>query len=178
MLEHHRVPREDGRHDHVDGGEERVVPRRQVEDDAERLAHDAALAAFLVENDVRERGLGGAGQVAGALGHPGDLVAGLPQGLAHHAGDVGGDALAGGLQGVHRAQAERGAIGHRAPGPGAGGGAGGVEGAIDGGPVGERDAGGFGERVGVVDEEIGHGRFVYRSPRGGATGCGRRWEPR
>ena len=91
MLDDDRIAREHRRHDDVDGGEQRVVPRGQVENDAERLFHDAALEARLdPRNDVGQTFLGDARHVARAKGHPVDLASRLGKRLAHHGRDVAG----------------------------------------------------------------------------------------
>ena len=75
VLHDHRVAREHRRHHHVHRREQRVVPRRQVEHDAQRLLHDAPLEARLGrQHDVRERRVGDGDHVAGAPGHARELA--------------------------------------------------------------------------------------------------------
>ena len=74
MLQHHRVARHQRRDDRVDGGEIGIVPRRDREDHAERVAPDVAHEAVLGAGiDVGQRLLGDADHVAGALLEPAQL---------------------------------------------------------------------------------------------------------
>ena len=156
MLDDDGVPREHGRHDDVDGREERVVPRGKVDDDAERFLHDAPLEAFLRNDDVGERALRDAGHVASAQGHPRDLVLPLSDGLAHHARDVEGN-LAPAL--LHRGgrvldDDEALAEGHLAKGGECGSGP--IEREGNAGVIRELDGARGLERVGIVDYELVH----------------------
>ena len=92
VLDQHGIAGEERRDDHVDGDEERVVPRGDVERDAQRLVADEALEAVLRrERLVGERRLRQPAHGLRAIDHRADLVLGLLERLAHLAGDVEGD---------------------------------------------------------------------------------------
>jgi phosphoribosyl-AMP cyclohydrolase len=177
VLQENGVAGQHRRDDAVDGGEQRVVPGRQVEDHPQRLTHDAPLEAGEGgENHVGERALGERHHRPGARRAGLHLAEGLREGLAHHARDVGGDGAGVGLQLRDGSLAQGHALVQRARPPGARGVVHAIEGDPDAGVVGQRHlAGGLaGERI--VDDEnakIAHGppsiaRVRSRSsPRGG-----------
>ncbi len=97
----------------VHGGEERVVPRGQIEHDAEGRLRDAALEAFLRrEHDVGERLLRDLLHVAPAPCHAFDLATRLRERLAHLPRDVLRDLLGACLELRERPIAERDALLH------------------------------------------------------------------
>jgi hypothetical protein len=159
VLHDHGVAGENRGDDGVHRREERVVPRREIEHDAQRRLHDAALEAVLGrERDVLEGGLGDRHHVPRATGHPRHLAPGLAQRLAHHARDVRGDGVDVFLHPRRGALADRDALGDRAGAEGAGGGLCAVESRGDDRLVREREAAGdvAGERV-VDGEGCAHG---------------------
>jgi hypothetical protein len=92
VLDDDRVAREQGGDDDVHRDEERVVPRGDVEHDAEGLVADIAGEIGLFGDVfVLEGILGDVDHVAGAGEHAVDLAPGEGDGFAHLAGDVGGD---------------------------------------------------------------------------------------
>ena len=114
MLHHDRVARQDCRHHHVHRGEQRIVPRGQIEHHAERRLGDAPHEPRLVaRDDVGQRLFGDARHVARTKRHPIDLAARLSQGLAHHGGDVPRDVVGASHHRIGRREHERNAVSNR-----------------------------------------------------------------
>ena len=98
VLQEHRVAGHQRREDRVDGGEVRIVPRRDDQHDAERLAlHIAAEARLLLRHERRQRLLGDRRHVARALLEPA-LLAAEAHRPAHLPGELRHDLV------VHREQ--------------------------------------------------------------------------
>jgi hypothetical protein len=118
VFDQHRVPREERRHDHVDGDQKGVVPGGDVQHDSKRLVADEPLEPRL----GRERlvGQGGFRQPAHglrAIDHGRDLVLGLLEGLAHLAGDVERDLVGHGPERGDHLTHEAHPLGDRRPAP-------------------------------------------------------------
>ena len=96
LLEQHRIARDQRRHDRVHGRQIRVVPGRDGEDDAHRLAHDIAFKsrARIDRNDGRQRGLRDLGHIARALLDAAKLALTVADGTAHLPGQFLRDLLA------------------------------------------------------------------------------------
>ena len=118
VLEHDGVAGDQRRDDGVDRGQERVVPGRDDEDEAERLAgEDAAEAVAVLDHLRRQRALGDPGHVGGALAHAAHLAA-VADRAAHLPGELGDEV---GVDPVEPGDAlldERDPLGERAGGPG------------------------------------------------------------
>ena len=118
VLDQHGVAREQRRHDHVDGDQERIVPGRDVEHDAQRLAADEPVESRLGrEGLVGERRLRQPAHRLGAVDHRVDLVPRLLEGLPHLPGDVDRDLIRHGPERGHHLPHGLHAPGHRHPAP-------------------------------------------------------------
>ncbi len=158
VLHHDRVAGEHGRDDAVDRRQERVVPRRRIEHDAERGLGDAPLEPlFRRQRDVGERRLGDRHHVARASRHPAYFPLRLRERLPHHPCDVGGDRIGARVECGEDPLTQRDSVGEGRRAPRTRGGMGAIEDGADARVVSELDGAGdvAGERV--VDGEIGHG---------------------
>ncbi len=182
MLHDDRVAGEDRGDDAVDRREEGIVPRRQVEHDAEGLAHDAPFEARRGRQDhVGQRALRDGHHVPCPGGRPPHLAAGLRDGLAHHARDALGDRLGRGLHRFHRSLAECDPLGEGRGPPRPGLRAGTVQDGVDGLVVRQLDLARDLSSERVVDFEakrafgVGHGRVSLprhdRGSRGASAGA-------
>ena len=108
MFEDDGVSREHGRHDDVQRDKQRIVPRGDVEHDAERFVADVAFEpGDLGDVFVRERFLRDADHVFGAFDEPVHFAARLLDGLAHLARRVRGDLVGHCLERVDEPAAQR-----------------------------------------------------------------------
>jgi hypothetical protein len=93
VLQHHRVPGDQRRHDGVDRGEVGVVPRCDDEDEAVGLALDPPVEAVRRFSDHGGEGLcGDPGHVGGALVHAAEFAAEAGR-AAHLPGEFLDDAV-------------------------------------------------------------------------------------
>jgi hypothetical protein len=116
MLENDRVACEYGGKNDIDRREQWVIPRGQVEHDAERVFDDSPIEAVLPrKHDVAQAPFGNRDHMPRARRHPCNFVAGLDEGFAHHSRDVGGDRFSSRLHFRDGALAKRGSIRDRRP---------------------------------------------------------------
>ena len=112
MLDDDAVAGEDAGDDHVDGDEQRVVPRDDVEHDAEGLvANVFDEVAVFGEVLLGEGGVGNGYQVFGAGDHGAHLALGLRQRFTHLLGHLRGNVIGHGAERLKKLRAERLAIG-------------------------------------------------------------------
>ncbi len=169
MLQHDRIAGDQRRDDRVDRSQKRIVPRRNDEDDPERLARDRTPEPLAVLDPLRrQRLVRDRGHVVGPLAHPAHLaaIANRPTHLPREFGDDVGVELAETLDALAH---ERDAPVERAARPVLLRGARGVDaGARGGGGFGGArriDAGVDGRNAG---DRVGHRRFL--GGRAGARG--------
>jgi hypothetical protein len=94
VLDENTVSGQERRNHNIYGNQQRIIPRGDIDHDAERLVLDSAVIAFLGGQDVGRQGLMGDVQhVFGPLEKTAELCAGLGQGFSHLAADLFGDRL-------------------------------------------------------------------------------------
>jgi hypothetical protein len=88
VLQQHTVARHQGRHHHVDGNQQGIVPGRDIEHHPQGFPLDTPVQVILGRQDLRCQGIFRNGQhVPGPLEQAGDLVMGRGDGFAHLARD-------------------------------------------------------------------------------------------
>ena len=93
-LVQHRVARDQRRHEHIGTDEVRIVPGRDVGDDTERLVRDELAHPAVVEHLARrQRALRLTQKEVDAPEQAVDLIARLPDRLAHFGGEEAGEPL-------------------------------------------------------------------------------------
>ena len=185
-LEDEGVAAGEGEREHPERDHGGEVEGRDAGDDAERLAHGPGVDAgadLLGELAFEE--LGDAGGVLDVFEAAHDFAFGVGEDLAVLAVEEGGDLVHAGLEDVAEAEEDAGAAERRLRGPVGEGGGGGLDGGVDFGVGGERDAGlhGAGGRVEDVAEAAGGagdgsavdpvGDLADGGFGGGGFGCGR-----
>ena len=117
MFENHGVACHQGGHDRVDCGEIGIVPGRDDEHEAERLArHEAAELILGAGFDESER-LRDRDHMAGPLLEAAQLACAVADRTAHLPSELGHDLVAHGKHGVDGREAEPGSLGDRRPPP-------------------------------------------------------------
>ncbi len=108
VLEQHRVAGHQRRHHRVHRGQVRIVPGRDDEDHAQRLAAHEAVKPLLGPGvDIGEHGGRDVYHVAGPLLEAADLSGRMGYRTSHLPADLGGDLAAVGYERVHGASEQR-----------------------------------------------------------------------
>ena len=161
VLEDHPIAGHERRHDGVDRGQVGIVPGRDDQDHAERLApHEAGEAVPRLRAHIGQRLGRHLDHIAGPFLEAGDLARALAARPAHLPGDFLGDLAALGDEGVDRLAKQRLALGNRQMAPG--------RLRLTGADQGRPDFGRAGQRPldidAAVDRRDAFQRFAHASP--------------